>query len=265
VKQEQDLLDIAVEAAERGAAHIRSQRRPAPEAWDRKGLSDFATEVDRSTERLITAHLLDAVPASVVLGEELAPTAEAADLTWVVDPLDGTTNYLHDYPAYGVSIAAAVRGALRVGAVVDVTRQRTYRARVGGGAWCGDRRLRVSSVSTPAHALIGTGFPFKVPELLPAYLRAFDSVLRQTSGIRRGGAASLDFVDIALGRFDGFWEPSLAPWDVAAGTVIVREAGGIVTDAQGGTPGLVHGAYVAGNPAIHAWLLDVLRAEEVLG
>jgi myo-inositol-1(or 4)-monophosphatase len=259
--QDQDLLDLAVAAAERAAAHIRTQTRPAdPRAWDQKGLSDFVTDVDRSTERLIAAHLLDGAPGSVVLGEELSPSEAVAPLTWVVDPLDGTTNYLHGYPAYAVSIAAAVDGDLRVGAVVDVPGGQTYRARRGAGAWCGDRRLHVSAVSAPEHALIGTGFPFKVPDLLPAYLEVFDTVLRRTSGIRRGGAASLDFVDIALGRFDGFWEPYLAPWDVAAGTVIVREAGGVVTDDRGGSAVLQHGAFVAGNPALHAWLLEVTAA-----
>jgi myo-inositol-1(or 4)-monophosphatase len=257
--QDQDLLDVAITAAERAADHIRGCVRPArPTQWQRKGVSDFVTEVDRETERLITTKLLHATPDAVVLGEELTPEASAQSLTWIVDPLDGTTNYLHGYPAYAVSIAAAVEGDLRVGVVADVHARCTYHAVHGCGAWCGQQRLRVSAITAPEDALIGTGFPFKRPHLLANYFQAFEAILTGTSGIRRRGAASLDFVDIALGRFDGFWEPYLAPWDVAAGTVIVREAGGVVTDASGGGNILRHGAFVAGNPVIHRWLLGIL-------
>ncbi len=256
-----DLLAVALTAASAAADHIRTRARPHTDAWRLKGHSDFVTQVDVETEALIAQQLRQAVPDSVVLGEELTPGARDADLVWVVDPLDGTTNFLHDYPAYGVSIGAVVRTEPAVGVVVDVARGITYHALRGGGAWCGDTRLAVSTTTEPASALIGTGFPFKVAHLLPAYLRQFGTILQRTAGVRRTGAASLDFVDIALGRFDGFWELYLAPWDVAAGTVLVREAGGVVTDLDGNAAALRHGAYVAGNPAIHAWLLDVLREE----
>jgi myo-inositol-1(or 4)-monophosphatase len=195
------------------------------------------------------------------MGEELSPETSNADLLWVVDPLDGTTNYLHGYPAYAVSIAAVVEGRLAAGVVVDVERDREFHALAGGGAWCGERRLEVSQVGEPTFALIGTGFPFKWPELVPLYLQQFSKILPATSGIRRAGAASLDFVDVALGRLDGFWELMLAPWDVAAGTLIVREAGGTITDLDGSDEFLRHGAFVAGNSAIHRWLLGVLQDE----
>ncbi len=254
-----DLLCLATAAAQRGAEHVRSAERPAdPAAWSLKGVSDFVTQVDRDAEALIADVLLDGAPGSVVLGEELSPDAAAADLVWVVDPLDGTTNYLHQYPAYGVSVAAVSGGVLAAGVVVDVDRRITYHATAGGGAWQGETRLEVSRVSDPAHALIGTGFPFKVLHLLPRYLRQLTVLLERTSGIRRAGAASLDFVDLALGRFDGFWELYLAPWDVAAGALILREAGGVVTDLDGDEEVVRHGAFVAGNPAIHEWLLQVL-------
>ena len=256
-----DLLRLATAAAERGAEYVRSVERPAdPAAWGLKGVSDFVTQVDRDTEALIANALLEGAPGSVVLGEELSPNAAAAaaDLVWVVDPLDGTTNYLHQYPSYGVSVAAVSGGVLAAGVVVDVDRCITYHATAGGGAWRGERRLQVSQLSDPAHALIGTGFPFKVLHLLPRYLRQLTVLLERTSGIRRAGAASLDFVDLALGRFDGFWELYLAPWDVAAGALILREAGGVVTDLDGNEDVVRHGAFVAGNPAIHEWLLEVL-------
>ncbi len=258
-----DLLAAALAAATAAADHIRTRVRPHAGTWRLKGHSDFVTQVDVEAEALIADRLRAAVPDSVVLGEELTPGAPDAELVWVVDPLDGTTNFLHGYPVYGVSVGAVIRNEPTVGVVVDVARAITYHAVRGGGAWCGDSRLAVSTTTDPASALIGTGFPFKVAHLLPAYLRQLGVMLRRTAGIRRAGAASLDFVDIALGRFDGFWELYLAPWDVAAGTVLVREAGGVVTDLDGNAGALRHGAYVAGNPAIHAWLLEVLQDEAV--
>ncbi|MDH3289553.1 MAG: inositol monophosphatase [Gemmatimonadota bacterium] len=254
-----DLLAVALPAAAAAADHIRSRARPLADAWHLKGQSDFVTQVDLETEALIADRLRQAVPGSVVLGEELTPHATSADLVWVVDPLDGTTNFLHGYPAYGVSIGAVVEDEPTVGVVVDVARSITYHAIRGGGAWCEGRQLAVSTTTEPASALIGTGFPFKVAHLLPTYLRQFSAILQRTAGVRRAGAASLDFASIAQGQLDGFWELHLAPWDVAAGTVLVREAGGMVTDLEGNAGTLRHGPYVAGNPVIHAWMLEVLR------
>lgn len=254
----QDLLHLAERAARRAAEHVRSVERPAASGWQLKGKSDFVTRVDLETEEIISEILSAGAPGSTVMGEELSPEIREADVLWVVDPVDGTTNFLHDYPAVGVSIGALVNGEPAVGVVADVTRGEMYHAVKGGGAWHGERRLEVSSVEDPANALIGTGYPFKHPDLLPAYLRQFTEILTSTSGIRRAGAASLDFVDIALGRFDGFWELYLAPWDVAAGALIVREAGGRVTDLDWSRETLRHGAFVAGNPAIHTWLMGVV-------
>lgn len=255
-----DLVRVAERAARRAAEVIRAAPRPPREAWTLKGgPSDFVTEVDRSAERAIRDVVLEAFPDSDVLGEELSPeSVPRTELLWVVDPLDGTTNYLHGYPAYAVSVAAMLGGELAAGVVLDVPRDLLYTATAGGGAWCGARRLAVSHVTEPANALIGTGFPFKWPELVPEYLEQFSRILTATSGIRRAGAAALDFVDLALGRFDGFWELMLAPWDVTAGALIVREAGGVVTDLAGSLAVLRHGAFVAGNPAIHEWLLRQL-------
>jgi myo-inositol-1(or 4)-monophosphatase len=172
--------------------------------------------------------------------------------------LDGTTNYLHGYPQYAVSIAALVDGELVAAVVLDVARNLVYHAWAGGGAWCGEERLAVSRVTEPSLSLIGTGFPFRVPHLLPRYLRHFAAVSAITSGIRRAGSASLDLVDVARGRFEGFWELDLAPWDLAAGVLLVREAGGIVTNVEGSADVVRQGSILAGNPATHAWLLDLL-------
>ena len=219
------------------------------------------TEVDRTAERIIADVLLAAEPGSRIVGEELSPELVSEGLVWIVDPLDGTTNFLHDFPSYAVSIAAAVDGVLEAGASCCRCRaRRCYTAARGGGAWRGDRRLSVSPIADPAFALIGTGFPFKDTSSLDEYLDQFARVAAQTSGIRRPGSAALDLADVAAGRFDGFWEQRLSAWDIAAGALLVREAGGVVTDFAGRDVGAEHTAVVAGNPAIHAWLLEIVGA-----
>jgi myo-inositol-1(or 4)-monophosphatase len=265
VASHHDLLDLALRAAARAAEFIRGTGRPDASQWDRKARNDFATEVDREAERQIAKILLDGAPGSTLLGEEstgpLGPSGPLG-LTWIVDPLDGTTNYLHDYPVYAVSIAAVVDDEPVAAVVVDVVRERTYRAVQGGGAWCGDRRLSVSTITEPALALIGTGFPFKAPAnaRMQEYLAQFQRVLEQTSGIRRAGSAAIDLAHVAEGRLDGFWEIGLSAWDVAAGVLLVREAGGVVTDFDGRASRIAHGDYIAGSAAIHAWLLGQVRA-----
>jgi myo-inositol-1(or 4)-monophosphatase len=258
-----DLLHLARTAAERAAGYLRGVERPAdPRWWTLKGSRDFVTEVDRAAERIITEVLLAAEPGSRIVGEELQPEVVTDGMVWIVDPLDGTTNFLHDFPSYAVSIAGAVDGVVEAAAIVNVPGGETYTASRGGGAWHGERRLSVSAIRDPGFALIGTGFPFKDTSRMAEYLRQFSRVAGHTSGIRRPGAASLDLADVAAGRFDGFWEQQLSAWDIAAGTLLVREAGGLVTDFGGRDVGIEHGAVVAGNPAIHAWLLDVLSAAD---
>ena len=254
-----DLLDLARSAAARAARFIRGVERPAdPAGWAVKGSRDFVTEVDRASERLIAEVLLAGDPRARIVGEELSPDVATDGLVWVVDPLDGTTNFLHAYPAYAVSIAAAVDGVLEAGVVHHIPHDEVFWATRGGGAWCGDRRLRVSPIEAPAHALIGTGFPFKDLAELDEYQRQFARVAARTSGIRRAGAAAIDLADVAAGRFEGFWEQRLAAWDLAAGVLLIREAGGRATDYRGRDLGVAHGPVVAGNPAIHHWLLETL-------
>jgi myo-inositol-1(or 4)-monophosphatase len=254
-----DLLHLAKTAAERAARYLRGVERPAdPSRWTLKGSRDFVTEVDRTAERMIAEILLAAEPGCRMVGEELSPEVVTGGLVWIVDPLDGTTNFLHDFPAYAVSVAAALDGVLEAGVVAQVPRQELYTATREGGAWLGERRLAVSAISDPNHALIGTGFPFKDTSELAEYQRQFGRVAARTSGIRRPGSAALDLVDVAAGRFDGFWEQHLSAWDTAAGALLIREAGGLVTDFSGREAGVGHGAIVAGNPAIHRWLLHTL-------
>ncbi|MGH7526366.1 MAG: inositol monophosphatase family protein [Gemmatimonadales bacterium] len=257
-----DLLHLARTAAERAARYLRGVERPAdPSGWTLKGSRDFVTEVDRVAERTIAEVLLAAEPGSRIVGEELSPEVVSGGLVWIVDPLDGTTNFLHDFPSYAVSIAAAVDGVLEAGVVLQVPRGELYTATRGGGAWQGERRLAVSAIRDPAFALLGTGFPFKDTTELEQYLAQFGRIASKTSGIRRPGSAALDLADVAAGRFDGFWEQRLSAWDIAAGVLLIREAGGVVTDLSGRDIGVEHTEVVAGNPAIHAWLLEVLSSD----
>jgi myo-inositol-1(or 4)-monophosphatase len=228
--------------------------------WIEKGRHDFVTEADRRAEALIADLLGTAVPGSRIVGEELSPcVGPSGDVVWIVDPLDGTTNFLHGYPQYAVSIGCVVGGALRAGVVHDVPRDVAYWGATGLGAWQGERPLNVSRVTEPRHALVGTGFPFKDLPALRRYLDQFAAVMGASSGIRRAGSAALDLADVAAGRLDAFWELRLAPWDVAAGVVLVREAGGVVTTLDGSDDVLQHGSVIAGNPSVHQWLMALLR------
>lgn len=254
-----DLVDAAVTAAAAGVRLLATVTPPSPAGWTEKARRDFVTDVDREVEQHVATLLQSAVPDSVVLGEELTPAAARdAHVVWIVDPLDGTTNFLHRYPQYAVSIGAVVDGALAVGVVHDVARDLVYRAAVGHGAWLGNARLAVSGLADPTRALVGTGFPFKDMGQVEPYLRQLGAVLRGTSGARRTGSAALDLADVAAGRLDAFWELLLAPWDVAAGVVLIREAGGVVTTLGGDTDVLQGGSIVAGNPVLHRWLGELL-------
>lgn len=228
--------------------------------WVEKGVADFVTEVDRDAEARIAEVVASAFPDATLLGEEISPDAalQSGGLTFIADPLDGTTNFLHGYPQYAVSIGVLQGSGLIAGVVLNVARGDLFTACAGQGTFLDGNRVRVSSRTDPARALIGTGFPFKNPDLLDAYGRQFVELNRRTAGVRRAGSAALDLADVACGRLDGFWELVLAPWDVAAGILLIREAGGVVTDFAG-APGIpAHGPVVAGNPDIHRWLLATL-------
>ena len=258
-----DLLDRARSAAEQAAEYLRSVERPdSPSGWTLKGRRDFVTEVDRTAEGIIRNVLQNGSRDTRIIGEELSPDIVTEGLVWVVDPLDGTTNFLHGYPSYAVSIAAAINGVLEAAVVHHVPRNETYHATRDGGAWIGNRRLQVSRINDPEYALIATGFPFRDLSGLDEYQKQFARVAAGTSGIRRPGAAALDLADVAAGRFDGFWEQHLSAWDLAAGCLLIREAGGVVTDFGGRDLGIEHSGVVAGNPAMHQWLLAILRPGE---
>jgi len=256
-----ELLLIATTAAREAAALIR-ERAPAVGSieWRKKGPADFVSDVDTAAEHAIRAVLDREIPGATVLGEEMSPNASVdAGVAFVVDPLDGTTNFLHGYPAYAVSIAALADGQLAAGVIVNVPTGDVYAATAGGGATRNGEPLSVSAIDEPALALIGTGFPFKDLHQLDRYQQQFAAITRRTAGLRRAGSAALDLADVAGGRFDAFWELRLAPWDYAAGALLVREAGGVVTDLSGADLPFTPSSVVAGNPAMHAWLLRALN------
>lgn len=257
---QRELLATCVAAAV-GAGDIirRFAVDPSKILWEEKSPVDFVTEVDRAAEESIAKLVRERHPGAVVIAEEMSAEATVGvDLTFVADPLDGTTNFLHGCPHYAVSIAAVVAGEPVAGVVLNVPTGELFTATSGGGARRGGQPIRVSATSVPARSLLATGFPFKDHTQITPYLKGFEAVVRETSGVRRAGAAALDLADVACGRFDAFWELYLAPWDMAAGALLIREAGGLITDLDGSPATVAHGAIVAGNPAMHAWLLQTL-------
>jgi myo-inositol-1(or 4)-monophosphatase len=257
-----NLLEVAVTAARAAAAVVREKAAGrAALVWQEKSANDFVSEVDLAAEARIREVVGRLLPEATVAGEELSPDALGdRGLIFVADPLDGTTNFLHGYPEYAVSIGVLCDGRLAAGVVHDVVTDEVCTAAEGHGAWLGGERLRVSTIEEPARALIGTGLPFRHAEQIAPYLPQLARVMESTAGVRRAGSAALDLCDVARGRLEAFWELSLMPWDMAAGTLIIREAGGVVTDLAGAPATVGTGGIVAGNPVMHAWLLDQLRA-----
>ena len=251
------LLHDIENAAQAAAAFIRRHDTLRAElTWETKGDSDFVSRIDRGAESLIRDTLAPDGRQFTFIGEESAPdTVIGPGLTFIVDPLDGTTNYLHGFPAYAVSIGALVDGVIAAGVVIDIPRGECYTAVRNGGAFRDGAPIHVSAITDPALSLIATGVPFRKPEQIARYLAQLPKVLATTSGIRRAGAAAIDLAHVACGRVDAFWELRLAPWDVAAGLLLVREAGGVVTDYDGAPSVPAFAGLVAGNPTMHAWLL----------
>ncbi len=256
----EDLLRVARSAAEAAAdVHRAAAGSQDRMVWQEKGRSDFVTEVDLEAEKRILEMIAAHYPEHAVMAEEGSGDGVSQDFTapvrWIIDPLDGTTNWLHGYPEYAVSIAAEDSEGLRIGVVLNSATGECFEASRGDGAKRDGAPIRVSNLSDIALALVGTGFPFKRLDLLPAYLETFSTVLRATAGIRRAGAAALDLCDVACGRLDAFFEFHLMPWDVAAGALIVREAGGRFEQLP--VPGETRpgwdpagGGFMAGGPAV---------------
>lgn len=252
-------LNIAIRAA-RAAAKLllRYYERVDQIKPQSKGRNDFVSEVDRGAEQVIIQELRARFPNHAILAEESGAQGQS-DFEWIIDPLDGTTNYLHGFPQFSVSIAQRYRGQLECAVVYDPLREELFTAARGEGAQLNDRRLRVATRPTLDGALIGTGFPYSDQRHLDAYLAMFKDMTLNTAGLRRPGSAALDLAYVAAGRTDGFWELGLNPWDFAAGALLITEAGGTVTDLSGGTRFFDTGNLVAGNIKIHQTMLDLIR------
>ena len=260
-RERRALLATCVAAAARGAEAVRAgAERRAMLTWESKGRFDFVSSVDRASEQALGDVITARHPEAKLLAEEGSPDAESAHgLVFVADPLDGTTNFMHGVPWYAVSVAALVDGVITAGAIINAATGELFSATAGGGARRAGEPMRVSSTTDPARALIASGFPFSREDDITRYVAMLPPVMRATSGIRRAGAAALDLADVACGRFDAFWELRLAPWDIAAGLLLVRESGGIVTTLDGAFCPVAETSVVAGNAAMHAWLLEILR------
>lgn len=223
-----------------------------------KQASDFVTKVDRLSEEVVLRTIRDEFPSHAFLAEESQRAETAEEYRWIVDPLDGTTNYIHGYPMFSVSIALQHEAKTVLGVVFDPLREELYHAISGGGAYLNGHLIRVSDSSAMEKSLIATGFPFRKKGSLDIYLRAFKALFNEVSDIRRAGSAALDLAYIAAGRLEGFFELNLSPWDIAAGDLLIREAGGVVTDFGGGDEYLSTGNIVAGNAPVQAEILRVI-------
>lgn len=252
------MLNTAVKAARRAGSLINRASLDLDRLTVRhKSANDFVTEVDQLAEQAIIEILLDAYPKHAILAEESGSRGDS-EFQWIIDPLDGTTNYLHSFPQYAISIALLHKGVLTHAVVYDPVRNDLFTATRGAGAFRNDRRIRISKRTQLKDALIGTGFPFRDFTHMDAYLGMFKDMIQKTSGVRRPGSAALDLAYVAAGHLDGFWEIGLAPWDIAAGALLVTEAGGLVGDFEGNETYLDSGNIVAGNPKIFAQVLQTI-------
>jgi myo-inositol-1(or 4)-monophosphatase len=255
------MLNIAVRAARRAGSIINRAALDGGGLEVRsKRMNDFVTKVDHAAEEAIIEIVRKAYPDHAVLAEESGETAGRAEYQWIIDPLDGTTNFIHGFPQYCVSIAIRHRDALAHGVIYDPTKNELFTASKGRGAFLNDRRIRVSKCLRLADALVGTGFPFKEMERVDQYAKQLRAIMISTAGIRRAGAAALDLAYVACGRLDAFWELGLSKWDMAAGALMIQEAGGLVADLRGEDGYLESGEIACATPKIFPTLLESLRA-----
>lgn len=255
------MLTIALRAARKAGELIeRALERVDVVAFEEKGRNDFVTEIDQAAEKEIIYHLRKAYPDHTIVGEETGRSQGDSDYEWVIDPLDGTTNFIHGIPHFAVSIACFYKGQVQHAVVLDPIKREEFTASRGKGAALNGRRIRVSSRKSLDGALIGTGIPFNgyaFDNIMP-YLAALHEIAGKTAGIRRPGAASLDLAYVAAGRFDGFWEMNLQSWDIAAGLLLVKEAGGMVSDFRGGNDCMKSGNVVCATPKVFKPLLQIV-------
>ena len=253
------MLTIAVRAARRGGTIIQRARSRLHEIdFDKKGKQDYVSQIDRDSEIAVIDTLLAAFPRHAIKAEESGEQGDS-DHVWIIDPLDGTLNFLHGYPQFTISIALKIKGRLDQAVVYDPILDELFTASRGMGAQLNGQKIRAASRSNLSHCLLATGFPVRTPEAITGCLTSFSKVLPKCSDIRRGGAASLDLAYVACGRLDGYWESGLKEWDVAAGSLLVQESGGLVGDLSGAEKHLDSGNIIAANPRIYKQLLPLIK------
>ena len=255
------MLNIAVKAARLAGSVINRASLDIEKVQvESKGVNDFVTEVDKHAEAVIVETILAAYPGHGILAEESGREhgAKDSEFTWIIDPLDGTTNFIHGFPVYAVSIALAHRGVVQQAVVYDPSRNDLFIASRGRGAYLNERRLRVSKRTRLQDSLVGTGFPFRKGDNFKRYMKMFEEISQQCAGLRRPGAASLDLCYVAAGYYDGFFETGLSPWDIAAASLIITEAGGLIGNFTGEADFLYQREVVAGNPKVYGQLVGIL-------
>lgn len=256
------MLNMAVKAARAAGAIInRASLDVEAVRVSQKQANDFVTEIDHASEKVIIETLLTAYPDHGILGEETGTMHgnPHADHIWIIDPLDGTTNFIHGFPVYCVSIALSVQGRIEQAVVYDPNRNDLFTATRGRGAFLNDRRIRVSKRTRLSECLISTGFPYRPEDDFNKYLKLMGEMMQRTSGLRRPGAAALDLAYVAAGFSDGFFELGLKPWDMAAGSLLVTEAGGLIGNFTGEADFLHHAECMAANPRIYGQLVPILQ------
>ncbi|QBI05150.1 inositol monophosphatase family protein [Pseudoduganella albidiflava] len=256
------MLNTAVKAARRAAAVInRASFDLDRVSFAEKNPNDFVTDVDRAAEEAVIEVLQKAYPSHAFLGEESGTTGNVNDeseFVWIIDPLDGTTNFIHGFPQYAVSIALQQRGVITLGVVYDPVRNELFTAEKGAGAFLNDKRIRVRKLDRIAGALLGTGYKNGSPKALEEYLKMYGIMAERCHGVRRAGSAALDLAYVASGRLDGYYEKSLQPWDIAAGTLLVTEAGGIAGEFNGESDYMRTGHVIAGSPRVFGQMVGLL-------
>lgn len=254
------LLNIAVTAARQaGEIIVRHLDTIDHMTITKKGNDEFFCEVDVKAEQAIIKSILKAYPSHGIIAEESGTHNPDAEVLWIIDPLDGTNNFIHGFPHFAVSIACKIKNRIEHGVVYDPLRHECFSASRGEGAQLNDRRIRVSKQTQLNAALLGSGFPFRNQTIADRYLPTMNALVGKCAGVRRSGSAALDLAYVAAGRLDGLWEFGLRPWDIAAGILLVKEAGGLVGDPQGGENYLKQGDIVAGNPKVFKALLQAIN------
>lgn len=253
-------LNIANQASRSaGNLIIRALQRLDTVKVSEKHTNDFVTEIDQQAEKIIIDIIRKNYPNHGILAEESGEQL-GDEFTWIIDPLDGTNNFVHGFPHFAISIAIKIKDRIEHALIFDPVRQETFTASRGDGAKLNNYRLRVTNRATLTGSLLGTGFPFRELHTLEPYLNILKTFMPQAGGIRRAGSAALDLAYVAAGRLDGFWEFGLAPWDIAAGALLIKEAGGLISDSQGSEDYLNTGNVVAGNPKVFKLILQTVRA-----